>query len=118
MNEPPTVPAASGIDNTAKIVYLLYLVGLVIGITGIIGVIVAYVSRDRAPEWLQSHYRYQIRTFWIGALFMFVGALLMVVLIGWIVLLVWVVWLIVRCVKGLQALQRHEAIPDPGTWLF
>ncbi|MXZ09042.1 MAG: hypothetical protein F4Y79_06295, partial [Gemmatimonadetes bacterium] len=51
-------------SGTAKIVYILYLAELVVGITGLIGVIMAYVNRSDAPEWLASHYRFQIRTFW------------------------------------------------------
>ena len=53
--------------GTAKLVYILYLVSLLIGITAIVGLIIAYVNRDDAPGWLQTHYRFQIRTFWIGA---------------------------------------------------
>ena len=57
--------------GAAKIVYILYLVSLLFGITGIIGVVMAYINKDDAPEWLQTHYQFQIRTFWIGALFIF-----------------------------------------------
>ena len=64
MNDINPSPAVN--SSTAKLVYILYLVGLVFGITGIIGVIVAYVNKGDAPEWMQSHYRFQIRTFWMG----------------------------------------------------
>src|SRR5579862_5866741 len=47
--------------STAQIVYILYLVSLVFGVTGIVGVIMAYVNRSDAPEWVQTHYRFQIR---------------------------------------------------------
>jgi uncharacterized membrane protein len=57
-------PAHAG---TAKIIYILYLVGWVIpGIVHIIGVILAYVNRDVAPAWLQTHYELQIRTYGLG----------------------------------------------------
>lgn len=104
--------------GTAQIVYILYLVGLVIGVTGIIGVVMAYLNRNDAPDWLKTHYQFQIRTFWIGLLYLFIGALLSVILIGYLVLIFWVVWLVVRCVKGLQYLQRNEAHPNPTGWLF
>lgn len=117
MNEAPatTTPVST---STAKVIYILYLVGIVFGITGIVGVVMAYINKSDAPEWLQSHYRFQIRTFWIGFLFMFVGSLLSLVLIGWFILLFWVVWLIIRCVKGMKALEANEAHPDPGSWMF
>ena len=51
-------------------------------------------------------------------LYGFIGALLTQVLVGWLVLLFTLVWLVVRCVKGLQALDQEEAISDPTDWLF
>lgn len=105
-------------EGSAKSVYILYLVGIVFGITGIIGVVMAYINRSDAPEWLRSHYQFQIRTFWIGALYMLIGVILAFVLIGYLVLLFWVVWLIVRCVKGMKSLDQKEAHPNPTGWMF
>ncbi|MBA6371299.1 hypothetical protein H4J56_07640 [Colwellia sp. BRX8-4] len=104
--------------GSAKIVYILYMVGLIFGITGIIGVVMAYINRDEAPEWLKTHYQFQIRTFWIGALFIFLGSILSVILIGWFVLLFWMVWLIIRSVKGMKALDQEKAIDNPTGWFF
>ncbi len=112
------IASTASTEGTAKLVYILYLAGIVLGITGIIGVVMAYINRDEAPEWLKSHYQFQIRTFWIGFLYMFVGALLSIFLIGYFVLLFWLVWLIVRCVKGMQLLDRKEAHPNPTGWMF
>ena len=85
--------------GNAKIIYILYLVGLVFGITGIIGVIMAYINKDESPDWLKTHYQFQIRTFWIGLLLMFLGTILSIMLIGWFIFLFWVVWLVIRCIK-------------------
>ncbi|MGC9386519.1 MAG: DUF4870 family protein [Hydrogenovibrio sp.] len=100
-------------DTTnAKIVYVLYLVGLVIGLTALVGVVMAYVKRGEhdQPEWLESHYSFQIQTFWYGLAYLVVGALLSMIVIGWLVLLWWMIWLVVRCVKGLSALDRQATI--------
>lgn len=105
-------------EGSARIIYVLYLVGLVLGITGIVGVIMAYVNKGDAPDWLKSHYQFQIRTFWIGALYMLLGLILSFVLVGYLVFLFWLVWLIVRCVKGLKFLDKKEAYPDPTGWMF
>lgn len=105
-------------QNTAKIVYLLFLANIIIQFLGIIGVIVAYVHKSDAPAWLQSHYQYQIRTFWIGLLYIVVGALLTTAVIGWFILLFWVIWVVIRCVKGMKYLDQHQAPPNPGTWMF
>ena len=105
-------------EGTAKIVYILYLIAIAFGITAIVGVVMAYIYRNDAPDWLQSHYQLQIRTFWIGLLYVFLGALLSHVFIGLLILLFWLIWLIVRCVKGMKFLDQKEAYPDPTGWMF
>jgi len=116
----PNLPPASSTSavSNAQIIYILYLVSLVVGVTSIVGVIMAYVYRGEAPDWLRSHYRFQIRTFWIGLLYVVIGMLLSAVLIGFLVLLFWLVWLILRCVKGMQQLERREPVTDVETWLW
>lgn len=104
--------------DTARIIYVLYLIGLATGLTLLIGVIMAYVNKDDAPEWLRSHYDFQIRTFWIGLLYCVIGAILSIVLIGFLVLLFWAVWLIVRVVKGFKFLEQRQPVPDVSTWMF
>ncbi len=102
----------------ARIVYFLYLAGILIHLLGVIGVITAYVYRGDASPWLQTHYRYQIRTFWMGLLYLVAGLFLSAFLVGYLVFLWWLIWLTVRCVKGLKALGRHAPVPDPETWWF
>ncbi len=104
--------------SIARIVYILYLVSLAVGITGLVGVIMAYVNRSDAPDWLASHYRFQIRTFWIWLLYLIVGIVLCAIVIGIAVLVFAAVWWIIRCAKGLQYLAREEAYPDPEGWFF
>ena len=123
----------SGSEGTAKLIYFLYLVGLVTGgLTLIVAVVIAYMTRDDAADWLQSHYSLIIRTFWIGMLFvlsawllMFIGALLTVVLVGYIIIplaallgLLAAVWLIIRCAKGIKLVDERRAIDNPLTWMF
>lgn len=108
-------PSTAG---TCKLVYILYLASLVFGITGLIGVIMAYINRNDAPEWLQQHYRFQIRTFWIGLVYVLVGFLLTFVLVGFLVLLFYLIWMIIRCVKGMKALDQQQAPANVTGWLF
>jgi uncharacterized membrane protein len=105
-------------EGTAKIVYILYLAGIFIGPLGLVGVVMAYINKGDAPDWLKSHYQFQIRTFWIGALYILLGALLSLVVIGYLILLFWVIWLIVRSVKGMKSLDAKEAHPNPTGWFF
>lgn len=104
--------------STANVVYILYLVGLVVGVTSIVGVIMAYVNRADAPEWVRTHYRFQIRTFWIALLYGLVGALGCLIVIGFFFLLFVLVWWIVRCAKGMQAISRGAPYEHPATWLW
>lgn len=105
-------------EATAKVVYILYLVSLVLPITAIVGVVLAYINIDDAPDWLESHYRFQIRTFWVGALYMIVGVALSFIVIGYVVLLFCLIWLIVRCAKGLKYLGQSVPHPAPNDWLL
>ncbi|MGE0045690.1 MAG: DUF4870 family protein [Hyphomonadaceae bacterium] len=124
--EPGPTPAPQGVNETltggnksnAQLIYILYLLSLVVGITSIVGVIMAYVSKDAAPEWLKTHYIFQIRTFWVGLLFAFIGGMLTLVLIGFLILLFVLVWWIVRCVQGLNYLGKDQAIPNYRSWMF
>ena len=115
---PGPAPQAAPSLTSATIVYILYLTSLVLGVTSLVGVIWAYVKVGDAPEPVRSHYRFQIRTFWIGLLYSVVGLALTFVAVGVIVLAFVAVWLIVRCVKGLRALDRREAYPNVETWLW
>ncbi len=115
----------------ASVIYVLYLVSIVFNFLSIVGVIIAYVSFKRDGSWLDSHYSFQISTFWIGLVYSIVAFVLFYsgygsgtdvaivplgigVLVGLFIL----IWLIVRCVSGLSALNRQEAIANPDRWGF
>ena len=115
--QPPGNGASKG-GGTAKIVYVLYLGGIVIGLLALVGVVMAYVNRDDGGAWVADHYRFQIRTFWIGLLLTVVGVLTTFVVIGWAVLPIALVWWIVRCVKGLKYASRAEPYPNVTTWVW
>lgn len=101
----------------AKINYFLMLVSLFAGgVTALIAIIIAYVYRSDSPEWLQSHFDFQIRTFWIGLLYVSVGVITAFIGVGVIILIGATIWLIVRCVKGIKALDQQLPHPDPKTW--
>jgi uncharacterized membrane protein len=122
MSDPNTAhvpsPSASVDSRNAFIIYILYLAAFLVGVSALIGVVMAYIHKNNAPEWVSSHYQYQIRTFWIGLLYAVVGGVLVIAVVGWLVLLFWAVWHIVRCVKGMKQLQQGAPIPNPTTWLW
>ena len=102
----------------ALAVYVLYLAGFFTGLTAVIGAIIAYMQSERADEILQTHFRFQVRTFLIGLLYVFIAAVTLHVGIGALILVWWAIWTVVRCVKGLLALNAGEPIGDPDSWLF
>lgn len=110
-----TNPSQSG---NANLIYILYLVAVVLGVTAIVGVIMAYMAKDEAPEWLRSHYRNQIHIFWKGLLYSLIGVVLTVVLVGILILIAAFIWYVVRTIKGMQALSKGEAYPNPDSWGF
>jgi uncharacterized membrane protein len=110
-------PAMSN-KQLALIVYILYFAAYFTGITSLIGVIIAHVQIDSADELLRTHYRFQIRTFWIGLLYLVVGTILTLVLIGIAVLFWWFIWSLVRNVKGVLALNEDRPIANPASWMF
>jgi uncharacterized membrane protein len=94
----------------ATAVYALQAAGFLFGITWLIAVIVDYVKRDDARgSWLESHFTWQIRTFWWGLLWGAIGGVLLLVLVGYLVLVANAVWIIYRIVKGwLRLAERRE----------
>ena len=99
------------LTTLATIVYALQALGFFLGITWIVGVVIDYVKLDDAKgTWLESHFRWQIRTFWWGLLWGLVGAVLLLVLVGWLVLLAAGIWVIYRIVKGWLALSEGKPV--------
>ncbi|TIS11267.1 MAG: hypothetical protein E5X09_13515, partial [Mesorhizobium sp.] len=105
-------------QTNALVIYILYLASLVVGVTGIIGFVLAYINRGKAGGYVESHYTFLIRTFWIGLLYALISVVLMMLAIGFLLMFAVAVWFIVRCILGLQALQRGEPIRDPQSWLL
>ncbi|GAA0583643.1 DUF4870 family protein [Halomonas salifodinae] len=106
-------------DTTmAMVVYALFLASFVVGFTGIVGLVIAYIYRGKGPQWLDEHYRYQIRTFWIGVVYGLICLVLALIGIGFLLMLVLAVWMIIRCVKGFKGLQEKRAPLNVDTWLI
>jgi uncharacterized membrane protein len=99
-------------------VYILYFFGYLTGITSLIGVTIAYLQQYSAGPELRSHYTFQVRTFWIGVIFLVVGGFLFFSGIGVLVLLGGFFWSLMRNVKGILALNRNEPIAKPNSWMF
>lgn len=104
--------------TNVQVIYVLYIASFVIGVTAIVGIVIAYLNRGKAGGWVETHYTWAIRTFWIGLLGGFVSLLLMIVGIGFLLALAVAIWVIVRCVVGLQAVSRGEPVRNPESWML
>src|SRR3970040_2227056 len=83
------------------VIYALYAASLLVGITCLIAIVMNYVKKeDVAGTFLESHFPWQIRTFWFSLLWGIIGVITAFFIIGWFVLLADMVWFIYRIVKG------------------
>lgn len=101
-----------------QIVYVLYLLSFLVGITSIIGVVIAYVNRGKSGGWVDTHYTWAIRTFWISLLYSLISLILTLMVIGVLGFIATLVWVVIRCVIGLQKASRGEPIANPQSWLI
>ena len=94
------------------IIYVLYALSWLLGVTAIIAIVINYVKReDTFGTLYESHFRWQIRTFWWGLFWFVLGALTMVLLVGFAILFVASIWVIYRLVKGLLYWNDRKPLP-------
>ena len=117
----PTFERDQSLVRWTALVYGLHAFSLVTGIVGaatvigafltgwpsLIAVVLNYVKRGEARgSWLESHFRWQIRTFWFGLLWVVLCGLLVFLTLGVGLLIVWLplafvtIWFIYRVVRG------------------
>jgi uncharacterized membrane protein len=97
----------------------------------LIGLIIAYSNRDRAGPVMESHYTFQIRTFWIAIAWWIIAGILFLwgiplsfiivgvplLMAGALILAMTHIWFALRCILGLVYVSRGEAYPRPRSWL-
>ncbi|HXZ46192.1 MAG TPA: hypothetical protein VEH02_05650 [Pseudolabrys sp.] len=91
------------LKNIAIAVYVLQALSFVppFVITYFVAIILDYIKRDDARgTWLESHFRWQIRTFWFGLLWYTLGGLTFFFIIGGFIIFATSLWLIYRILKG------------------
>ncbi len=89
------------LKTVTTVIYALNALSLFVGISSIVAIIMNYVKlSDTRGTWLESHFRWQIRTFWYGILWAVVSFVLMFVMVGYVLLVVVGIWYIYRIVKG------------------
>jgi len=89
--------------------------GFVFGLPSLIAVFLNYLKRSEVNgTWLESHFRWQIRTFWFTALWLVAYGLLIITIIGipvaWILIAVLGLWVGYRVIRGWLALSGVEPV--------
>lgn len=124
MNSPATtIEASQSLVRVSHLIYALHALGLGIGAFGaatvlgsflfgwpsIIAVIIGYVKRGEAQgTWLETHFRWQIRTFWFTLLWVLIAVAVGLTIVGLLltaaILVAVTVRLVYRVARGWIAL--------------
>jgi len=127
----PEEATVEGLVRVTHVIYGLHSIAILTGLIGtatvvgsflwsipsIVGVILNYVKRaDARGTFLESHFRWQIRTFWYALLWYVLAVLLFVTIIGipfaFVMFVVLGPWVIYRVVRGWLALNERRPMPD------
>ena len=124
-------PPSGSLFSWTQLIYALHALSLLTGIFGaatvigafligwpsVIAVILNYVKQSEARgTWLDSHFTWQIRTFWYGLLWVALCGLFVVFTFGIGLIIVWLplaivsLWFIYRVVRGWLRLRSGRAM--------
>ncbi|NDV11945.1 DUF4870 family protein [Crenobacter caeni] len=99
-------------NNLVLLVYAIQAISLFTGLPAVIGLIINYLklSEMRGTRY-ESHFRWQIRSFWWALAWSVLGGVLSLILVGYLVLgAVWL-WFAYRVLRGFIALNDGRAMP-------
>ena len=134
MPEPVPVTLVHGVRNSlvqlTHFIYGLHAIAVLIGVTSsatvaggfvfglpsLVAVLLNYLKRgDVNGTWLESHFRWQIRTFWFAVLWIAVAVLMLLTIIGIPFALILTalagLWVLYRVVRGWLALMNRRSLP-------
>jgi uncharacterized membrane protein len=124
-----TVEPRASLIRVTHVIYGLHAFSLLTGIIGAVTVVAAFLTgwpsliavilnyvkrREVRGTWLESHFRWQIRTFWFGLLWVTLCGLFVLATLGLGLLIIWLplglvgVWFIYRIASGwLRLMERR-----------
>lgn len=99
--------------NLTTLIYALYAASFLIGITSIVAIVMNYIKKeDVAGTFFESHFRWQIRTFWWSCVWGLLSALTWWIFgLGFLIGGVAFVWFIYRVVRGFLNLNDGKSMP-------
>jgi uncharacterized membrane protein len=105
-------PLAS-LKTLTHVIYGLYALSLFgFGTPAIVAIVLNYIKKDDVRDsWLESHFSWQIRTFWWSVVWVVLGWLTFLILIGWAIWGVAFIWFVYRVAKGWLNLNDGKPMP-------
>jgi len=130
--QPVAAAPSEGMVTLTHVLYILHGFSALMGVlssafivtaflTGwpsIIAVIINYVKRgDARGTWLDSHFSWQLRTFWYAVIWVVLAGLLILTFVGipfaWVLLVAVGFWVLYRIIRGWIALTEVRPMPLP-----
>jgi uncharacterized membrane protein len=127
---PASTTPRDGLVTLTHFLYLLHAFSALMGVLGtafvltafltgwpsIIAVIINYIKRGEVRgTYLDSHFAWQLRTFWYALLWVLVIGLLIMTLIGipiaWILAIIVGIWVLYRIIRGWMTLSSRKPMP-------
>ncbi len=97
------------LKTITTIVYALQAGFFLLGVSALVAIILNYVKLDDVRgTWLESHFRWQIRTFWFALLWYALAGLTWIVFVGMLVAFANTLWIIYRIIKGWLDLSENR----------
>ncbi|MGN6422562.1 MAG: hypothetical protein ACTHLA_04540 [Asticcacaulis sp.] len=108
---------------------LIFFMVLTFGLTGVLALLMASFAEDKAPDWIKSHYQFQVRSFWFAIVPVVLSAALYtvvqkhgvtsptvnIVMLG--LVLICLGYTVGRAIMGFNHLLYFRPLPNPKTWL-
>lgn len=110
--------------GAAILIYAFYLASVMAVVTAPLGVALAHFKLGRGAEWVDSHFRFQIRTFWLGVVAGAIGLVLWNLLgyvdaepgiawgLGYLFFTLCLIWMVGRCGVGIHRLMANRPIDN------
>ena len=98
----PSEAQMKSLRSLTQAVYVLHALSYFTGgITSIVAIIINYIKKEDVQDtWLESRFRWQIRTFWFSLLWSIIGIATFFLIIGMAILFANFCWIIYRIIKG------------------
>lgn len=110
-----TAEELASLRRLTLLTYVLYALAWFNGLSAVVAVIINYVKRDDARGTLyESHFTWQIRTFWWSLAWALIGFITSFVFIGFAILFGAALWSIYRVVKGWLYWNDRKPLPVPA----